>query len=487
MWRLTLVPRAGYCGVNPKGSIKEIILMQKQVNQRQLSWLCSKDVLTAERFMDFAKELQTLSDLGPVQSPTITFSGGALPIQLTGDPTQVAQEFEQLTDRRFVSASTKAVFPNSSNLTATVSCNLAFGHLTISVQNGTDENIEKVFSLVVTAFPRATGATDEETEKHLLNLSTLIKEATKASQIAKEAEKNSSEIVAYENRSSEALKKIEEIRVTTETIIQELNNKVSECTQKTTEITNFRNQTQSDRDTSQKLKDDISALESKIREFFNEISEVSGEIQSSNSLAETTVKSCKSETESIITENQTLQKEVKEHLLKAVGSSLFSAFEQRKKRIEVSKWVWAAFTCITIIAQVVVIVWVANHVQSLSTDIVIYKTPSFLLRVTVSIPILFFLGYSIHQYAREREYEELYGFKSSISFSLSPYLDLVKKLNEETDSTNGEHRKFVIETIKQIFENPLPINLEKTSKGKTDSTLTKDILDQVIKIIEKRK
>ena len=90
-------------------------------------------------------------------------------------------------------------------------------------------------------------------------------------------------------------------------------------------------------------------------------------------------------------------------------------------------------------------------------------------------------------YARERDYEELYVFKSSLSFSLSPYLDLVKKLNEESETTNGEHRKFVIVTIKQIFENPLPARMETLLKGNADTNLLKDLLDRIIKIIERGK
>jgi len=228
-------------------------------------------------------------------------------------------------------------------------------------------------------------------------------------------------------------------------------------------------------------------MEAKIRDFFNEVEATKKSITESKNLSDTTVSSCKDETEKIIKKNQELQAEIKEHLLKAVGASLFSAFEKRKKRIEISKWIWAGFTAVAIVAQVIVIIWIANHVQSLSTDIPFYKTPGFLLRVTVSIPILFFIGYSIHQYAREREYEELYGFKSSLSFSLSPYLDLVKKLQEEAADSSGEHRQFVIETIKQIFENPLNLRSEAPSKGHSDTNLLKELLDRVIKIIEKGK
>jgi hypothetical protein len=461
--------------------------MQKPVNQRQLSWRSSETILTAERFLDFAKEIQTISEFGPIQNHAVTFSGGVLPIQLTGVPNEVSNDFEQISDKRFVSANTKAVFPQANNLTFTVSANIPLGQVNINIQNGTDESAEKLFLLVAEAFPRASGPSDQEIDQQSLRLSALIKEAEKSVQASKKSQESLVKTTQNENAIKTALENILSVQNEATKLAAEIKEFAAESSQKVTEISNYRNQSQTDRETSQKFRDDIGAIEAKIREFFNEIEGTRKDISKSSSLANETVQSCKAETEQIIQENISLQKETKEHLLKAVGASLFSAFEKRKKRIELSKWVWAGFTITAIIAQVFVIMWIANHVQALATDIPFYKTPSFLLRVTVSIPILFFIGYSIHQYSREREYEEFYGFKSSISFSLSPYLDLVKKLNEEQDSNNGEHTQFVIDTIKQIFDNPVPLSPDVSKKDKTDSTLLKDLLDRAFKIIEKGK
>lgn len=461
--------------------------MQKPVNQRQLSWLSSENILTAERFMDFVGELVAVSDFGPIQNPAVTFSGGVLPIQLTGDPNQVRSDFEQITDKRFTSANFKAVFPQTNNLTVTVGANLSYGQVNTIIQNGTDDAVEKIFLLVSEAFPRTSGPSDQEIEQQSLRLSALIKEAEKAVQASQNSQKSSTSAEQHEKTAEKSLTTIQIAQKESEKLLVDIRKLAEESSQKTTEITNNKNQTQADRETSQKLRDDIGAIEAKIRKFFAEVEATQKAITDSKSLAETTVKNNTDETNKIIEKNQELQSETKEHLLKAVGASLFSAFEKRKKKIEISKWVWAGFTTAAIVAQIVVIIWIANHVQSLATDIPFYKTPGFLLRVTVSIPILFFIGYSIHQYAREREYEELYGFKSSLSFSLSPYLDLVRKLKEESDDTNGEHRQFVIETIKQIFENPLPSRIETPKKGAADSNVLKDVLDRVIKIIEKGK
>ncbi|TYO96772.1 hypothetical protein EDC39_11260 [Geothermobacter ehrlichii] len=459
--------------------------MQQPVNQRQLSWLSSENILKAERFLDFADQMQEISDFGPIHNQSITFSGGVLPIQLTGDPNQVRNEFEQITDKRFTTVNFRAVFPSSNNLTVTVTSNLSFGHVNVTIQNGTDELAEKLFLLALEAFPRSTGPSDQEIEQQSLRLSALIKEAEKAVSASKKAQKSSDSAEQHEQNANNFLKIIQSAKTESEKLLNELKMLSEESSQKATEITNFKNQSQTNRDASQKLRDDIGAIEAKIREFFNEIEATKNTINESRNLADTTVKYCKEETKKIITKNQELQAETKEHLLKAVGASLFSAFEKRKKRIEFSKWVWALLTTAAIVAQAVVIIWIAEHVQTLQSDIPFYKAPSFLLRVTVSIPIIFFIGYSIHQYAREREYEELYGFKSSLSFSLSPYLDLVRKLKEESADSNGEHRQFVIETIRQIFENPLPSRVETSKKGASDSNILKDLLDRVIKIIEK--
>jgi len=342
--------------------------------------------------------------------------------------------------------------------------------------------------MVSEAFPRTSGPSDQEIEQQSLRLSALIKEAEKAVQASKESQISRDSAGENEKSAQSSFATIQATQTESEKLLNDIKKFLEESSQKSTEITNLRNQTQTDRETSQKFRDEIGAIEAKIREFFNEVAETSKAITESKKLSDETVNSCKTETEKIIQKNQELQVETKEHLLKAVGASLFSAFEKRKKRIEISKWIWAGFTTAAIVAQIVVIVWIANHVQSLTTDnMPFYKTPGFLLRVTVSIPILFLIGYSIHQYAREREYEEMYGFKSSLSFSLSPYIDLVRKLNEEADDSNGEHRQFVIETIKQIFKNPLPSREETSKKMNADSNVLKDLLDRIIKIVEKGK
>ena len=162
--------------------------MQKPVNQRQLTWLSSESILTAERFLSFVSELQGVADFGPIQHPSVTFGGGVLPVQLTGVPEQVLGDFEQITDKRFTSANFNAVFPNTNNLTVTVNVNFAYVQVSTIIQNGTDEAAGKIFLMVSEAFPRTSGPSDQEIEQQSLRLSALIKEAEKAVQASKESQ-----------------------------------------------------------------------------------------------------------------------------------------------------------------------------------------------------------------------------------------------------------------------------------------------------------
>ena len=242
--------------------------MQKPVNQRQLAWLASATSLTPENFLEFTAVFQTTSDFGTIQSPSVTLSGGILPIQLTGDPNQVSKEFEQIADKRFTAATFKAVFPNTNSLTVTVNLNLSFGHVNTTIQNGTDEAAEKIFLSIAEAFPRSTGPSDQEVEQRSLQLSELIKEAKKAEQVSKESQKNSSLIEQYQKKAENNLSRIQEIDKESNNLLKEIKKTFNTSSQNSTDITTFHTQSKSANKTIEKLKNDTGAIEAQIREFF---------------------------------------------------------------------------------------------------------------------------------------------------------------------------------------------------------------------------
>ena len=112
-----------------------------------------------------------------------------------------------------------------------------------------------------------------------------------------------------------------------------------------------------------------------------------------------------------------------------------------------------------------------------------YAQPMFILKATVALPIIALIVFCIKQYAHERDYEELYAFKSALSFSLSPYIDLVRDLAEAEQSQ--ESRTFVMKTIDQVFSDPL-VKLDSDKKvSKKDSRAMKELIEAPGKLVDK--
>lgn len=457
--------------------------MTKKTDQpKQLAWQVPQAMLSAANLVEFAQELKNHPSLGPPSSITVTLNGSPLGVQLSGDPEQVGPELEALEDQSFVSANVKAQFQPRNNLTFTLSANLSLRNLTANVQNGQPDDAEVVLDLVRERFPREGGPTEHEAEQRERRLIELTRKAEAAAQAADEAQNLVEQMKAQKKQADQTSASVDEAQSDVNEALQKTTEAKEEATARLSEITNAKSQVQADRETVQEARESVGSIEASIRQFFEELEQKQGELKKVVKQAGDTVQTNNTETGQIISENKELQEEIREHLLKAVGASLFSAFEKRKGRIEVSKWVWAGFTALAVVAQVVMFFWLASQVADLPNDKPFYVQSGFFLRATASIPIIFFIGYAISQYARERDYEELYGFKSVLSFSLSPYLDLVKELGKE--ESEEKLQEFVVNTVGQIFENPLAERTHGGRSGKRESRSAKDILEQVIKIIE---
>jgi hypothetical protein len=151
------------------------------------------------------------------------------------------------------------------------------------------------------------------------------------------------------------------------------------------------------------------------------------------------------QTNKIVSDNQKQQLEIKEHLRKAIGASLFSAFNVRRANLRWGKWVWTAL----LVACVGVGIWITFLIAK---DLQGVPDKAFFVKITAVIPIAFFIAFSARQYTNERRAEEEYAFKSTISISLEPYYDLVEKIRKNHPDADPE---FVKRLIYEIFDNPV--------------------------------
>ena len=192
---------------------------------------------------------------------------------------------------------------------------------------------------------------------------------------------------------------------------------------------------------------EISQFYSEIGERKNELLELKKNTASQlTQLGEsfsTSIEANKARTEQLVAQNEALGEEIRSHLQRAVGASLFSAFGTRKEKIVLGKWIWFGAMALSFVLG---ILWVNFMIRELKTSIDV----AFIVRTVFAVLIGGFIYFCAKQYDRERRAEEEYAFKAAISVSLKPFHDLlIDSKNKEVDAD------FVKRLMAEIFDNPV--------------------------------
>ena len=195
---------------------------------------------------------------------------------------------------------------------------------------------------------------------------------------------------------------------------------------------------------------DIQAIETKIKAFYAEVDDYKEKISSTSADASRAVTENKAKTDGLIVELSALEKGIQKQIQNATGFSLFHSFQTRQGNIVNAKnrWAWALLGLLVV--SILFTGYLANTVGSTGTLGV-----AFILKLSISIPIVGAITFCTLQYSRERRLEEEYAFKSAISISLDPYQKLVSEL---IDKNSPEERKqfaaFILESIQKVFTSP---------------------------------
>lgn len=213
---------------------------------------------------------------------------------------------------------------------------------------------------------------------------------------------------------------------------------------------------------------EIASIEGTIRSFFEDIAkfktsindttvEASNTVAATRDRANTLIDQNNQQTTELIDELRSLEIQINEHLQRATGDSLFHTFNQRRKVLSVTKYLWILGVIgfaigIYISLSNILTTGLAALNNNDGKDIYL-----FLLRLSVNIPFGFGIYFCASQYNKERKLEEEYAFKSNISISLVPYEELVRKLmsvNVENTTEREKYTKFVIDAISNVFTSP---------------------------------
>lgn len=189
-----------------------------------------------------------------------------------------------------------------------------------------------------------------------------------------------------------------------------------------------------------------------IAESINKINELAQ--SKSNNIEELRLK-----TQDLLNKNNEQSEKISDMLQKAAAGSLFNSFNIRKKEHEKSSRFWMIVIVVNVIVLSSIASWLAWMVHS--KGILSYE---FLIKTSVSFPIIYLLTLSTRQYTKSKRLEEEYAFKSAISLSLEAYRDLIKK--ESGEPTKGDVIPLITDAVGKIFSSPSAIISQQPDEEK---------------------
>jgi hypothetical protein len=175
---------------------------------------------------------------------------------------------------------------------------------------------------------------------------------------------------------------------------------------------------------------------------------------------------------------ENLEDQIKDKIYQATGFTLFSAFQARQNEVARAKRNWAYATLGGVGLALILGFYVVHAIHSVQ-DVRF----EFFAKLSLSVPIIYAIGFCSIQYSKERRLEEEYAFKSSVSVSLNPYQELVAKLVTKTDPVElAKYTAFVISSVENVFSSPTDKVFE--THVKDGKAISEGTVKQVSKLVE---
>jgi hypothetical protein len=222
---------------------------------------------------------------------------------------------------------------------------------------------------------------------------------------------------------------------------------------------------------------EITTIERKIKEFHGEIDRHREILSGTTDEAKNTVQSNSVATEQLVSRLKELENQIKKQIEKATGYSLFHSFQTRQEALKKSKRYWAVALAFMVLVSIGLSMYVIH-----STNVV---DAAFLLKLSISLPLIYAITFCTIQYSRERKLEEEYAFKSNISISLVPYQELVEKLvAKEQQEERQKYAAFMIDSITKVFTSPTDKVFDHGEKQQRLDGKTMKHLSSILELIK---
>ena len=251
-------------------------------------------------------------------------------------------------------------------------------------------------------------------------------------------------------------------------IIQEAQTNAQTLKSSATEIENFKNSIEQTNTEVVSFKDVIKDMHKTSVEYNESVTKQTAEY-----------KELKENFDELIKNNNELTDTIKEQLglvsMEILANSFFE--EARKLKESSNKWFWWLFG--SMVALLLSVIGIATW-QILAEDTLFQL--SFLIRIPIITPVLYFLIFVAKQYGRDRKLLDEYTFKASVARSFEAYRKL---LREEDESPESDKQKieFIIETIRNIYSSPMD-NIREDGENSKDDEIGLGTLSKITNIIK---
>lgn len=163
-------------------------------------------------------------------------------------------------------------------------------------------------------------------------------------------------------------------------------------------------------------------------------------------------------------------KELEELIGKEASTGLFKTFKARKEELNLAVILWA---CAVPIAVIAVACWVLFLFKDFNQIPVTERWIFLIINTIKTIPAIFLLIFVIRQYARERNFQEEYAFKSAVSLTILAYSDqLHETINKD---------KLIMDSVTNVYDSPV----QKKVIKEAEKLNTDKIAEELKKALEK--
>lgn len=277
-----------------------------------------------------------------------------------------------------------------------------------------------------------------------------------------ESQKNSQEtkdLLTIQKQEFESL--YSQIKADTEQKSNELSKKIAEfgvsATESVTKIKANMDESVNSNAKIKQLEADVKAFKENVDEYLENMTTKTKEIN-------VKTEEFSKHTQEIIDTNSNLTAEIQEQLKKATGVSLFHMFQNRRDDLEKNQCWWLTGIILSIIVLIAFSCWILASINTVPQNGSMDWFKDAIFKFTLSTPVIYLLYFLTDRYTKLRRLIEEYAFKSAISLALTPYFDLVKGLDPETEEKDKD---FLITVIGNIFKTPTD-KVFRTKEGHFD-------------------